>query len=131
MSIAYDLIRTYSNGRTADGRKHITLRANSSYANSSVTNTTQTALQMHLSLRDENPASYRLNYGTNLNFQYVFVLLSVTSIKKDHERPFLNTNPFNSVACVFITRVKMNPQSFKAATIMVHTMAENIKQPQY
>jgi len=127
MSIAYDLIRTYSNGCTAEGREQITLRPNSSYATSSVTNTTRTALQMNLNLRDEYPASYHLNYDTDQNFQYAFVLLSITSIKKNHERPFLNTNPFNCAACVFITRVKMNPQSFKAATIMVHTMAENIR----
>jgi len=86
---------------------------------------------MNLSLCDENPASYRLNYDTGQNFQYVFVLLSVTSIKKNHERPFLNSNPFNSVARVLITRVQINPQSFKEVTIMVHTMAENIKQPEY
>lgn len=131
MSIAYDLIRTHSIGRSADGRKQIAFRANSSYATLSLTNTTRTALQMNLSLCDENPASYRLNYDTGQNFQYVFVLLSVTSIKKNHERPFLNSNPFNSVARVLITRVQINPQSFKEVTIMVHTMAENIKQPEY
>jgi len=74
----------------ADGRTQITLRANSSYATSSVTNTsiTRTALQMNLSLRVENPASYRLNYDTAQNFQYVFVLLSVTSIKKNPRTSF-------------------------------------------
>jgi hypothetical protein len=53
------------------------------------------------------------------------------ALRRTHERPFLNTNPFNSVAWVITIRVKMHPQSFQAATIMVHTMAENIKQPEY
>jgi len=73
---------------TTDGRKEITLRANSSYATSSATNTTRTAMQMNLSLRDENPVSYRLNYDTAQNFQYVFVLLSVTSIKNPRHQYF-------------------------------------------
>lgn len=89
MSIEYELIRTYSNGSTTtDGRKQITLRANSSYAISPVTNTMRTALQMNLSLRDENPASYRLNYDMAQNLQYVCVLLSVTSIKKNPRTSF-------------------------------------------
>jgi len=89
MSIAYELLRTYSNGRTTiDGRKQTTLRANSSYATSSFTNITRTALQMNLSLRDENPASYSLNYDTAQNFQYVFVLISVTNIKKNPRTSF-------------------------------------------
>jgi len=43
---------------------------------------------MNLSLRDENPGSYRLNYDTAQNFQYVFVLLPVTSIKKNPRTSF-------------------------------------------
>jgi hypothetical protein len=89
MPIAYELIRTYCNGRTTiDGRKQITLRANSSYATSSVTNTTRTALQMNQSLRDENPASYSLNYDTTQNFQYVYVLISVTNTKNNPRASF-------------------------------------------
>jgi hypothetical protein len=84
--------------RQLTGRKEITLRANSSYATSSVTNATWTALQMNLSLRDKNSASYRLNYDMAHNFLHVFVLLSVTSIKKNPRTSFLYTSPFNPVA---------------------------------
>jgi hypothetical protein len=87
---------------------------------------------MNLSLRDENPASYRLSYDMVQNVQYVFVLLSIAGIKKNPRTSFtLLQSPQFCSKCVIITGVKMHPHSTQTATIMAHTMAENIKQPEY
>jgi hypothetical protein len=43
---------------------------------------------MNLRLRDQNSVSYRLNYDTDQNFQYVFVLISLTSTKKNPRKSF-------------------------------------------
>lgn len=67
-----ELIRTYGFERmTTDGRKQITVRTICSCATSFTKNPIRTAVQRNRSLRDNNPAFYRLSHDTVQNSHYL------------------------------------------------------------